>query len=87
MSLRCYISKVFVEDLNITVHDFECNQLVVSVRNLADEEQGGIAPVYNLILCEVCNPAWMRPSLAPFFLVMADPLSAHAIVTCYSAHL
>lgn len=71
--MRTHISKVFVKSLHITVHDFQGNQLVVSVCDLADEEQRCIAPVYNLYVVSHASEAkvWsstFRPWVRPYFL-------------------
>jgi len=42
------ISKIAIEDLDVAVYEFECDELVVLLSYLTYEEEGGIAAVYDL---------------------------------------
>lgn len=46
-----YISKISVQNFDVTVDDLQCHQLIVSRPDATDEEQRGIAAIYNFRIC------------------------------------
>lgn len=48
-----YISKVPIQNFDITVDDFKRDEFVIARRDAADEEEGGVAAVYDFGVCFV----------------------------------
>ena len=47
-----HISIIFIHLLNVTMYDFEGNELVVRRSAASNEEEGGVTSVYNLRICK-----------------------------------
>jgi hypothetical protein len=55
-----YVSKIAIEDLDVAVYEFECDELIVLFAYLAYEEEGGVAAVYDLCASGIDEPGGRR---------------------------
>jgi hypothetical protein len=46
-----YIAKVFIEQLDVSMNNFQGDELVIGRADARDEEEGCVTPVYHLSIC------------------------------------
>ena len=62
------VAVVLVHLLDVTMDNFECDQLIVCGVAASDEEERGISAIHNLCVCEIVSlakghPCWIHPPL------------------------